>query len=134
MRDLYQQGTCKTGRWNKVFKNGPSKNLWKTAFKKNWRVIWYAEADHITSNFLKALFHKINLVRSGRLCPNKCIIHRMRNCISVSKTTTRICQITWDNFLIYIRTKFGLFSKCTYLAYEAKHSKMNQVKFVEDSL
>ena len=29
--------------WNKVFKNGPSK---------------FVEADHISSNFLKAVFHK----------------------------------------------------------------------------
>ena len=59
--------------WVKVFKNGtskicgrqPLKNLkWKTAFKK-LEVIWSAEADHITSNFLKAVFHKFYFVHSG---------------------------------------------------------------------
>ena len=32
-------------------------NLWKTSFKK-FEVIWSAEADYITSNFLKAVFQK----------------------------------------------------------------------------
>ena len=40
--------------WNKVFKNGPSK---------------FVEADHISSNFLKAVFHKFYLVHSWILCP-----------------------------------------------------------------
>ena len=34
--------------WDKVFKNGPSKISWKTAFKK-FEVIWSAEA--IKENF-----------------------------------------------------------------------------------
>ena len=34
-----------------------------TAFKK-LEPIWSAEADHITSNFLKAVFHKFYLVHS----------------------------------------------------------------------
>ena len=38
-------------------------NLWKTGFKK-FEVIWSAEVDHITSNFLKAVFHKFFLVHS----------------------------------------------------------------------
>ena len=33
-------------------------NLWKTAFKK------IAQTDHITLNFLKAVFHKFQLVHS----------------------------------------------------------------------
>ena len=33
------------------------KNLWKTVFKK-FEVIWSAQANHITSDFLKAVFHK----------------------------------------------------------------------------
>ena len=39
--------------------------------------IWKPEADHITSNFLKAVFHKFYLVHSWKLCPaakySKCI-------------------------------------------------------------
>ena len=35
-------------------------NLWKTAFKK-LEVIQAAHADHITSNSLKAVFHKFYL-------------------------------------------------------------------------
>ena len=35
-------------------------NLWKTAF---------AYTDHITSNFLKAVFHKFHLAQSWILCP-----------------------------------------------------------------
>ena len=38
-------------------------NLWKTAFKK-FDVIWSAEEDHITGNFLKAVFHKFYFVLS----------------------------------------------------------------------
>ena len=38
-------------------------NLWKTAIKK-FELIWSAWADHITSNFLKAVFHKSHLVDS----------------------------------------------------------------------
>ena len=30
--------------------------MWKTAFKK-FEVIWSADADHITLNFLMAIFH-----------------------------------------------------------------------------
>ena len=35
--------------------------MWKTAFKK-FEVIWSAYAYHITSNYLKAVFHKFYLV------------------------------------------------------------------------
>ena len=41
--------------------------MWKIAFK-NFEVIWSAEAEHITSNFLKAVFHKFHLVHSWKLC------------------------------------------------------------------
>ena len=41
--------------------------LWKTAFKK-FKVIWSTSANHITSNFLKAVFHNFYLVHSGILC------------------------------------------------------------------
>ena len=40
--------------------------MWKTAFKK-FEVIWSAKADHITSDFLKAVFHKSYLFRSEYL-------------------------------------------------------------------
>ena len=39
----------------------------KTAFEK-FEVIWSAGADHITSNFLKAVFYKFYLVHSWILC------------------------------------------------------------------
>ena len=34
--------------------------MWKTAFKK-FDVIWSVLTDHITSDFLKAVFHKFLL-------------------------------------------------------------------------
>ena len=37
--------------------------MWKSAFKK------IAEADHIVSKFLKAVFHKFYLLHSWILCP-----------------------------------------------------------------
>ena len=37
--------------------------MWKTAFKKS-EVLRATSADHITSNFLKAVFHKFYLVHS----------------------------------------------------------------------
>ena len=43
-------------------------NLWRTAFKKV-EVIWSA-ADHITWNFLKAVFPKFHLVHSWIFYPN----------------------------------------------------------------
>ena len=42
--------------------------MWKTAFK-TFAVIWSAQADHITSIVLKAVFHKFYLVHSWILCP-----------------------------------------------------------------
>ena len=49
--------------------------LWKTPFKK-LQGIWSAEADHILSSFLKAVFHKIYLVHSSILCPIEyCKLH-----------------------------------------------------------
>ena len=46
----------------KVFKNGLSK-MWKIAIKE-FKVIWSASADQITSNFLKAVYHKFYLGHS----------------------------------------------------------------------
>ena len=43
-------------------------NLWKTAFIK-FEVIWSALAHQITSNFLKAVFHKFQLVHPWILTP-----------------------------------------------------------------
>ena len=42
--------------------------MWKIAFKK-FELIWSAEVDHITSNLLKAVFHKFSLVHYWILCP-----------------------------------------------------------------
>ena len=43
-------------------------NLRNTAIKK-FEVIWSAQAEHITSNFLKAVFHKFYFVHSWILDP-----------------------------------------------------------------
>ena len=40
-----------------------NENLWKTTFKKIG-VIWSALTEHITSSFLKVVFHKFSLVHS----------------------------------------------------------------------
>ena len=40
----------------------------KTTFKR-FEVIWSAQANHITSDFLKAIFHKFYLGHSRILCP-----------------------------------------------------------------
>ena len=37
--------------------------MWKTAFKK-FQLVWSAQADHITSNVLKAVLYKFYLVHS----------------------------------------------------------------------
>ena len=37
---------------------------------KKVEVIWSAKVDHITSNFLKVVFHECYLVHSEILCPN----------------------------------------------------------------
>ena len=49
---------------DKVFTNGPSKNLWSKAFKKI-ELIGSAKIDHLASIF-KTVFHKFYLVHS---CP-----------------------------------------------------------------
>ena len=50
-------------KWVKVVKNGPSKIYGRLPLKNSkWYVL--PEADHITSNFLKAIFHKFYLVHS----------------------------------------------------------------------
>ena len=47
-------------KWDNVFKNGPSS---REPFQKI-EVIWSVLTDHITSNFLKADFHKFDLFHS----------------------------------------------------------------------
>ena len=42
---------------------------------------------------------------------SRCIIHRMSK--GELKDDQSLCQITRDNFLIYIRTRFGLFGMYT---------------------
>ena len=43
-------------------------NLWKTAFKKIWNDVVCKKTIYITSNFLKAVFHKFHLVHFLILC------------------------------------------------------------------
>ena len=50
--------------WVKVLKNGPSKIFGRQFYLKKMKVISFALADHTTSNFLKAVFHKFHLVHS----------------------------------------------------------------------
>ena len=45
--------------WGKIFRNGPSK-------------FCMPKADHIPSNFLKAVFHKLYLIHSWILCFIRC--------------------------------------------------------------
>ena len=84
--------------WGKEFKNASSK-IWGRQPLKNLRwygiprqtiSIWYTEADHITSNFLKAVFHKFYLVHSWILWPiwNTC------NIVLFSKVTQHFWTTT----------------------------------------
>ena len=57
-----------THKWDKVFKNGPSK-ICGTHPLENLKRHGLLEADHIPSNFLKAVIHKFYLVHSWILCP-----------------------------------------------------------------
>ena len=55
--------------WDKVFKNGPSKISGRQPLKN---LKWYGlpqQTNHITSNFLKDVFHKFYLIHSWILCP-----------------------------------------------------------------
>ena len=53
--------------WDKVFKNGPSKNCERKPLKN---LKWYGLLKQtITSNFLKVVFHKFYLIHSWILCP-----------------------------------------------------------------
>ena len=51
--------------WDKVFKNGPSKICGRHSLKdlKGNGLLKHI-SDHISSNFLKAIFHKFYLVHS----------------------------------------------------------------------
>ena len=49
--------------WDKVFKNGPNKFCGRQPLK-NLKGHGLPKADHIPSNFLKAVFHKFYLVHS----------------------------------------------------------------------
>ena len=52
--------------WDKVFKNGASEICGRQPLKN---LKWYCLlADHITSNFLRAVFHKFHLLHSWILC------------------------------------------------------------------
>ena len=48
--------------WDKVFKNGPNEICRRQPLKNLMCLVCLA--DHITSNFLKAVFHKFHLVHS----------------------------------------------------------------------
>ena len=47
--------------WDKVSKNGPSK-ICRRQPLKNLEGLWSAKSDHTSSNFLKAILHKLCLV------------------------------------------------------------------------
>ena len=59
--------------------------MWKTAFKK-------FEADHVPSNFLKAVFHKFYLVHSWIFCPF---------CGSISRSNISSIKYTFVTHLIF---------------------------------
>ena len=50
-------------KWDKVFKNGPSKTCGRQPLK-NLKGYGLPKADHTPSNFLTAAFHKFYLVDS----------------------------------------------------------------------
>ena len=54
-------------KWDKVFKNGPSRMCGRQPLKylKGYGLLKVDhKADHIPSNFLKAVFHKFSLVHA----------------------------------------------------------------------
>ena len=53
--------------WEKVFKNGPSKNCGRNPLKK-LKEYGLLKANHTPTNFLKVVFHKFYLVHSWILC------------------------------------------------------------------
>ena len=55
-------------KWDKVFKNGPSK-ICRGQPLKNLKEYGLPKADHAPKNCLKSVFHKSYLVHSWILCP-----------------------------------------------------------------
>ena len=55
-----------------IIQEWSKQNLWKTAFKK-FELIWSAQADHITSNILKAVFHRFHLSTLKFFVPYVCV-------------------------------------------------------------
>ena len=70
--------------------------MWKTAFK-NFEGIWSAWADHIPSNFSKAVFHKFYLVHSWKLCPES----------FVPKVKVSYASYCWKRALKSIKTGYA---------------------------
>ena len=64
-------GDSNNAKWDKVFKNGPSKICGRQPLKKlnGYDLLKQTKADHNPSTFLKAVFHKFYLVHSWILCP-----------------------------------------------------------------
>ena len=54
---------------SQIIQEWTKQNLWKRAFKKFDGVYGLSKEDHISSNFLKAVFHKFYLVHPWTLCP-----------------------------------------------------------------
>ena len=55
-----------SNKWDRVYKNGPIQFNGRQPLKIE--VIWFVETDDNTSDFLKAVLHKIYLVCSWILC------------------------------------------------------------------
>ena len=70
--------------WVRYSQEWTKQNLWKTAFKK-FELIWSAWAEHITSKFLKAVFHIFLLIHSRILCPIYCAMWWVINSIKHSR-------------------------------------------------
>ena len=78
-------------------------NLWKTAFKK-FKVIWSAQADHITSNFLKALFHSLILWIQAAILEYFVLNHHLL-------INTSVSVISWYDYLSTFAGIIGKYEK-----------------------
>ena len=91
-------------KWDKVFKNGPSKICERQSLKSLKEYCLF-KAYHTPSNFLKAVFHKFYLVHFWILCPNKSAIM-----LSIKKFNLHQLILTnkWNLFKLPDNFKTGI--------------------------
>ena len=99
---------------NKVFKNEPSKICGRQPLKF-FQVIWFDEADHITSNVLKAVFHKFYLGHSLNTLFHLLVlyfqIHNNPDNEICAKLWVRIIKIICENSFIILIMKYLLLER-----------------------